>query len=481
MNSRRSVVVGAGVTGTSAALTLAAQGHSVTLIDENPLSAACLAADTPYFFGPRPVPGINHRGLMLERVLEANPALQQAWEAGVEVLLGTSVWGSFRAGENYRHLDRPCLGLADAERSWTLEYDRLILATGARDLVLSFPGWELQGVLGAQAAHALLARYGAFSGRRIVILGSGPLALATAALALHHGLEIAGIVEVADSVQGDAEQAAELGKLGVPFFTAHVPLRATGQDEVRSLEIAALDRNGKPVAGRVRELTCDTVCLAIGLVPNVELPALSGCSLAYDGSSGGWVPRRDASLQSSVSGIYVAGDAGGILHDSAQAEAEGRRAALAAAGQSVPREVVTARRDIDEERRRWLAALVTCGGMEVLVCQCEEVSRRELIEVSPPRYLNALRAPGLASLDDLSVPNPNVLKRLTRAGMGHCQGRRCREQVALLLAEAAGVDPASVPLATYRPPIRPIPLRVLQSEADEPGQPWAMWFHPVRR
>ena len=64
MNSRRSVVVGAGVTGTSAALTLAAQGHSVTLIDENPLSAACVSADTPDWFEPRPVPGSKHRDLM---------------------------------------------------------------------------------------------------------------------------------------------------------------------------------------------------------------------------------------------------------------------------------------------------------------------------------------------------------------------------------------------------------------------------------
>jgi hypothetical protein len=142
--------------GASAAIEAAGRGLSVTLVDEHPIDLATMALDTPYFFGPRLLPTLGDRGLMLDRIAGSSEWISRADEAGVKVLLGTCAWGSFRPGENSRQLDAGCLGLADGERSWMLECERLILAPGARDLVLSFPGWELPGVLGASAAAALL-------------------------------------------------------------------------------------------------------------------------------------------------------------------------------------------------------------------------------------------------------------------------------------------------------------------------------------
>lgn len=130
----------------------------------------------------------------------------------------------------------------------------------------------------------------------------------------------------------------------------------------------------------------------------------------------------------------------------------------------------------------WLRALVEIGGMDVHACQCEEVSRREIVEVQPPRYLNwgssQMRARGLAALAGERPPNQDQVKRLTRAGMGLCQGRRCREQVALLLALATDCPPGDIPLASYRPPLRPLPLAVLRP-TDEPAamrDNWEVWF-----
>src|SRR5262249_47372575 len=140
----------------------------------------------------------------------------------------TCAWGSFRPGENSRQLDAGCLGLADAERSWLLEYERLILAPGARDFVLSFPGSALGGVVGASGAAALLTRYQALAGRRMVVLGSGSLGLQTAWQALERGLEVAGVVEVSGEVRGSAELAARLAGRGVPFFTGHAVVEAVG-------------------------------------------------------------------------------------------------------------------------------------------------------------------------------------------------------------------------------------------------------------
>jgi hypothetical protein len=130
----------------------------------------------------------------------------------------------------------------------------------------------------------------------------------------------------------------------------------------------------------------------------------------------------------------------------------------------------------------WLTSLIAAGGWEVNICQCEEVTRRELVETRPPRYLGwdspQMSARSVTTLAGDGPVSQDQIKRLTRAGMGPCQSRRCREQVGLLLAHAAGTTIDRIPLPTFRPPIRPLPLSVLWP-ADEPAamrEEWVSWF-----
>jgi D-hydroxyproline dehydrogenase subunit alpha len=501
------VVVGAGVAGISAAIEAARLGLAVTLVDEHPLDLPTMAADTPYFFGPRLLPTLADRGLMLERIVESGERLAEAEETGVTVLLGTCAWGSFRPEENSRHLERPCVGLADAERSWMVEYEHLILAPGARDLVLSFPGWELPGVLGARGAIALMTRYQALASRRMVILGSGTLGLETARLALERGIDVAGIVDVSATVRGRAELWQALAARGVPFIPGHTVEAVEGAKDVAAIRLARVDPLGNPVGGAAQTIACDTVCLALGQVPNVELPYLSGCRLSYAPALGGWVPDRNRDMRTSVEHVYVVGDGGGVHEDGIVtphvARDQGRLAAVAIADASgaVDRSQARALKEelsvaangagtshhgATSTQDPWQRALVATGGMDVVVCQCEGVTRRELVDVQPPRYLGPSPRPWgtkLSTILEAGPAHPDLLKRLTRAGMGHCQGRRCREQVALLLADATGIEVAGVPLASYRPPVRPVPLKIL-SASDEPApvrQKWASWFSPMIR
>src|SRR5258708_7849286 len=215
------VVVGAGPAGGGAPIPAGGAGAQVLLSAENPRAGTMMGLDVPLHYGQRMINAVHNKARMLEQLVETNRDLAEAFELGVEVALGVDVWGAFVNGKSVRSLPFPVLGLADETRSWLVGFDRLIVTAGARDLAIAFPGWEKPGVMGAQAAHALLARYAAFGGRRMVVLGSGALGLTTALLARDHGIEIAAIVEVTAEPQGPAALIERLGERGVAVLTGH--------------------------------------------------------------------------------------------------------------------------------------------------------------------------------------------------------------------------------------------------------------------
>ncbi len=406
------VVVGAGSAGTTAALAAAADGKSVLLVDENPVPPALMGADVPLYYGGRMTAAVQNPGRMTEQVFAANPALEAAFEAGVDVRLGTAAWGLYRNGPAMRTLPEPLLGLADAERAWMVGFNRLVLATGARDVPLAFAGWDRPGVMGAQGFHALLTRYDAFAGRCILILGSSRLALETALLAQAHGIAVAGIVEVLDAVQGPAELAAQIAAAGIAVHLGHVPAALAGV--IDGVERAML----RPVHGSGQiAVDCDTVVVALTTAPATELIE----------SGGGYADR--------------VGDCAGAPADLAYVAA-------------------------------WSRAVAMPG--DTIVCQCEDVTKADLLDMQPPRYLGHPIPPRPLA----GFAHPDQVKRLTRAGMGPCQGRRCRAQVACLLSEATGIPVERIPVASFRAPVRPIPLRILadwQERADMAAG-WDVWF-----
>lgn len=431
------VVIGAGPSGIEAAVVAAGEGKSVLLVDENPVAGAAMGNDVPLFFGGRMTTATLNADRMVETVFTSEPGLEAAMEAGVELLLGTCAWGVYRNGPAFGTLPSQVVGLADATRSWLVGFDRLVLATGARDLAIGFPGWNQPGVMGAAALTMLLSRYEAFAGKRVLFIGSHDLALETALLAREKGIAVAGLVEVRDAPQGRADLVEAVRAAQITIHTDDVVARA--ESGIDGVERAIL-RSGA-------EIECDTICLGIGLVPAIELVDAMGAKRTLDPVRGGYVPAPDAGID------FVGACAG--LPDTGF--------------------------DHVAYRMDWARALGAVSAPETIVCQCEEVARADLIGVQPPNYLSrppAMETRSLSTLLDDGPANQDQIKRLTRAGMGVCQGRRCRDQVAMMLAIEADKPFGTIPLATHRAPVRPLPLQILadwdESEAMRSG--WDVWF-----
>lgn len=421
------VVVGAGEAGTAAAIAAARGGGTVLLIDENPVAGASIGTDVPLFYGARATAAVQQPARMIEQIAGANPQLAEAFDAGIDVRLGTVAWGLYVNGPAMRALPEPLLGIADADGAAMIGFDRLILATGARDIVLGFPGWTQPGVMGARGFAALLTRYDALATRRVLVVGSDRVGLETALLALANGIAVAGIVEIADTVQGPTTLAERVLAAGVPVFLGHTIADARGG--IDGMDGAILTPVVSPKS--CVEIACDTIVLAIGVVPATELLGAAG---------------------------IASGDRISLTGDCVDATAPGA-----------------------ERLQAWAAALALHACPDTIVCQCEGVTRAAVLGVQPPNYLDrpqAMAARSLATLRADGPSHPDQIKRLTRAGMGPCQGRRCRDQIRCLLAEADGVPLASVPIASFRAPVRPVPLGILadwQERADMAAG-WDVWF-----
>src|SRR5579883_1728373 len=489
------LIVGAGPAGMAAALTAAGGGVRVTLVDENPVPLRAMGEDVPLHFGGRMAPSVANRNAVLESILRARPQLAEVIDVGVDVRLGTAAWGLFPQRRTAGWIDGHVVGLVDEDRAYLLRFRQVIVATGCRDMGVAFDGWQRPGVMGAHAAYRLATTYEALDCTVAVLVGSNAQALQIGNALMDAGVRIAAIVEQAPAITGPEELLERLLKSGTRLFTRRVVQQSIGDPHgVVAVRLAGIDGDGAHLSDPLEQIECDTVVLAVAAIPAIELIEACGGTVRFQAARGGHVAVIDGSQRTSLPFLYAAGDCAGVwpsktLSDST-ARREGRIAAHAAlralgaqpgeAGEN-PVSPDPVARDVARERLAWVRAMTLGAAAAPFVCQCEEVTAADVLQLHPPRYLHRDRASGSSRIgwvDPEGAPHPDVVKRLTRAGMGPCQGRRCREQIAALLALGAGCGLADIPLATYRPPVRPLPLAQLAAlpEAAAMGEGWESWF-----
>lgn len=315
MKSTQVAVIGAGPAGLAAAIEVARVGGRVTVIDENARPGGQLFKQIHKFFGSREhCAGV--RGFEIGEQL-----LAETRELNVDVLLDSPVYALF---------PDKTIAYIHAGKEACLAAEKIIIATGAAENPLAFPGSTLPGVMGAGAAQTMINVHRVLPGKRILMVGSGNVGLIVAYQLLQAGADVTAVIEAAPQIGGYAVHAAKIRRAGVPIYLSHTVKRARGEDQVKSVEIVKLDSRWQPVAGSEKILAVDTACLAVGLTPLAELAWVLGCEFVYLPGLGGHVPKHDWNLETTVPGIYIAGDISGVEEASTAME-EGRLAGVACA------------------------------------------------------------------------------------------------------------------------------------------------------
>ena len=285
------IVIGAGPAGLSAAIEGAKAGMRVAVFDENARPGGQLFKQIHKFFGSKEHKA-KIRGFRIGEML-----LQEAEAAGVNVQLNATVLGIFPE-------KRITVRFGDHVEQFS--GDNIIVATGAAENMVLFDGWTKPGVIGAGAAQTLMNLHGVQPGQNILMVGSGNVGLVVSYQLLQAGCKVAALIDAAPRVGGYGVHAAKVARYGVPFYMRHTILRAEGKDKVEGAVIAEVDDKFQPIPGTEKHLDVDTICLAVGLSPMSQVLRMSGCEI--DDTPGGLVPKTDAYGETTIPGLFAAGD-----------------------------------------------------------------------------------------------------------------------------------------------------------------------------
>ena len=320
------LIVGAGPAGLCAAIETATQGSLVLIVDENQRVGGQLIKQTHKFFGSKQERA-GTRGIDIAKELE-NTLQKLEREKKILVMTDATVIGCYESDKKYR------FGVVKRhdykEKLYDVRCKAVILACGAMENMLLFPGNDLPGVYGAGAVQTLMNVYGVKPGNHVIMVGAGNVGLIVSYQLLQAGISVDRIVEAAPNIGGYNVHAAKLRRCGVPIETSHSIKEVCGEKKVEGAIVVRLDENWKPIKDSEEYIKCDTICLAVGLTPSTRLLSQIGVNMEYIPEAGGYVALHGESMQTSVKGVYVAGDASGI-EEASTAMIEGKIAGLASA------------------------------------------------------------------------------------------------------------------------------------------------------
>ncbi len=460
------LIVGAGPAGMAAAVSFTKAGIIPTILDERPKAGGQYykQLSSGYrFTEPKKADQQYQDGAEL---------IKQVEESGAKLLTGVKVWGAFR--EKTGELE---FTATDEVTSYIFRPRQVILATGAFEPAPLFPGWTLPGVMTTGAAQGLLRSYRVPPGDRVLIVGNGPLNLQLACELADAGVKIVALAEAA-SAPFPKHWRSALGALmaspqlmikglkmlrslrnhGIPYLNNHIICEASGATQVSKAIITPL-KGGKADYREKQEFEIDALCLGYGFQSVNELARSIGCEFELL-ASGKMVPKTDENGQTTIPGVYVIGD--GARIGGAQVALAAGRAAANAVVQNLGQGNIESNkeRNLLATQRRFQKHLWNMyqapeigsqlANEDTILCRCE-----------------CVKVGTVKSLVNQEIHDPGTLKRLSRVGMGRCQGRYCQTHLSNLLLDMTGKRPPYKKLFAPQIPLKPVAIKNLVKEAPE--------------
>ena len=443
------VILGAGPAGMAAATRAAGLGLSVLILDEQPRPGGQIWRDVARV--------ASVRGALLGKDYTEGEAFAEGLDhPRISHVAGASVWQIDATGE---------VAFSQSGKAEVVRGQRILLATGALERPMPLPGWTLPGVMTAGAAQILLKASGIVA-ERAVLVGSGPLIYLIAAQMVRSGVPPLALVET--QTRRDVLRAArhlpratlglgyllkglgllrELRRAGVKRFTGATAIAVEGSDRAEAVTFRA--------QGRVHRITCDTVLLHHGVVPNTQASRSLNLLHQWDDAQRSFRPVTDGWGRSAEPAVFIAGDGAGIAGARA-ATLTGQLAALAIAhdlghmtdgDRDLAARSLRLRLAMETAARPFLdAAYPPCAQAlapsdDTIICRCEEVTAGAIRKSAAQGCIG-----------------PNQTKAFVRAGMGPCQGRYCGLTVTEILSACHGQSQSQTGAYRIRAPIKPVTL-----------------------
>ena len=461
------LIIGAGPAGLSAAIAAAKAGVSVIVLDERPQSGG------QYF---KPLAPSHHTAKPSDaQFAQGKIHTESALALGVRIFQDTTVWGA----------DAPNEVVAFVNGAEVIfRPSKLILATGAYERPVPFANWTLPGVMTTGAAQTLVRSYKVSPGMRVVIAGNGPLNLQLAVEMLRAGVKVVALIESAQApslsqwksmfqawksspdlmLQG-LNYLKELRLNGVQVQWAHAIEKVIGEDTLRKVHFAPVNSQGLLNLDKRVEVEADTLCLGYGFIPSTEMARALGCDHTFVDQQLGYL-QTDTSFEgrTSIRDVFAVGD-GSAIGGARVAMARGRLAGLSVAADlnkdPASADLALSQRSLSQslefQKALWQIfkappPLLSQIPDEAIACRCEEIT------------VGQLRASIAQGFDSLAT-----LKRMTRLGMGRCQGRYCACTASKLIQEVTGRTPVVEQFFAPRLPLKPVPVGSMVFEKPEWG------------
>jgi sarcosine oxidase subunit alpha len=310
------MVIGGGPAGLCAALAASSLGAKVLLAERDDVPGGQLVKQTHKFFGSEKQYA-GDRGIQIGQMLLENAAN----DPNIEIWTDSTVLSIYEDG---------VVTVEHEGKHAKIKPARVIIATGAAEKFLSFPGNDLPGIYGAGAVQTLMNVAGVKPAERVLMVGAGNIGLIVSYQLKQAGVEVAAVIEGLPTIGGYLVHASKIQRAGIPVLTGRTILEAYGDGQVEGALVAQIDDKWQPIPGTETKIPCDTICLAVGLSPLTELAWQAGCEMAFIRELSGHVPLVDDYLETTRPGIYCAGDVSGI-EEASSAMVEGRLAGVSAA------------------------------------------------------------------------------------------------------------------------------------------------------